>query len=75
MKDQNTQKPDYLVYSNENITQIVTMLGQLDIKGIPNIKNVYKILSLLENPYCLLPMEAFKQDDRQIVNDPNNKEK
>lgn len=59
---QNMQKPDYLTYSNEQVSQIISLLGQMQIVGIQNIKNMSAILSVLESPEYVLPKDAFTSE-------------
>jgi hypothetical protein len=43
-------KPDFLVYSNDQITQIVGLMNQLNITGLQNVKIIANIAYVLENP-------------------------
>lgn len=64
---QEESKPDYLAYSNESITKIIQLLGQMNINGIQNIKSVSSVLLLLENPSYILPKEALMKNDESIT--------
>ena len=43
-------KPNELIYTNEQISQILTIINAMQIKGIDNLKFMSTIVTILEHP-------------------------
>jgi hypothetical protein len=56
------QNQNYLVYSSTKISQLVSALGEINLKGIASVKNMNAVLALLEMPDKVLPADAFEKD-------------
>lgn len=59
------QNQNYLVYSNAKISQLVSALGEINLKGISSVKNMTTVLAILESPDRVVPAEELEKEKKE----------